>query len=252
MGLVKNNFDVLWPYLQAGMLYESSKSFFICIANGIYISLHNRLRNFDRSVIKANFFRSVLSWPFAVVFAPVGNLIGVPSIVQAKFWSDVVAGFIEGGSKFCQRYTLRKRDLTEILPYLYSHDRNERITAMLDVLYIWARAPRGKTCLRLLLLNKPSLVERIWRWRRETPEESQIRAKRYWAPYYRMLELFGFAGMLDILTEYSLSHFSGNDAAALAHLIGSEAEDFLAWLKNLEKHLPPEEIAPEEKLKVPA
>ncbi|HMM61922.1 MAG TPA: hypothetical protein PKC25_17525, partial [Candidatus Rifleibacterium sp.] len=129
MGLVKNNFDLFWPYMQSGMLYESSKFFFI------------RLRNFDRSVIKANFFRSVLSWPVAAVFAPAGNLMGVPSIVQAKFWSDVVAGFIEGGAKFSQRFTLRKRDLTEILPRLYSEERNERLTAMLDILYIWARAP---------------------------------------------------------------------------------------------------------------
>jgi hypothetical protein len=49
-----------------------------------------------------------------------------------------------------------------------------------------------------------------------------------------------------------LCHFSGNDAAALANLIGSEAEDFLAWLRYLEKYLPPEEPVPEEKLKVPA
>lgn len=240
MGLVKNNFDVVWPYLKSGVFYESSKFFCICIANGIYISLHNRLRNFDRSVIKANFFRSVLSWPIATVFAPAGNLIGVPSIVQAKFWSDVVAGFIEGSGKFSQRFILRKRDLTEILPRLYAEDRNERITAMLDILYIWARAPRGKTCLRLLLLNKPSLGEKIWGSRRETAEETQIRAKRFRALFYRLLELFSFAGMLNILTEYALRQFSGHDALELTHLIGSEAEDFLAWLKALEKHLPPE------------
>lgn len=238
MGLVKNNFDLIWPGLKSGMLFESSKFFCICIANGIYISLHNRLRNFDRSVIKANFFRSVLSWPIATVFAPAGNLIGIPSIVQAKFWSDVVAGFIEGGAKFSQRFTLRKRDLTEILPRLHSDDRNERITAMLDILYVWARAPRGKTCLRLLLLNKPSLGERIWRRRRESTEETQVRSKRYRALYNRLFELFSYAGMLSILTEYALRHFSGRDAVELTNLIGSEAEEFLAWLKDLEKHFP--------------
>jgi hypothetical protein len=246
LGLVKNNFDGLWPYVRTGMLFEGSKFFFICIANGTYISLHNRLRNFDRSVIKANFFRSVLSWPFAAIFAPVGNLIGIPSIVQAKFWSDVVAGLIEGSGKFTQRFTLRKRDLTEILPHLYSSDRNDRITAMLDVLYIWARAPRGKTCLRLLLLNKPSLGERIWRSRRETPEEIEIRRKRYQALYCQLVELFGLAGMLNILTEYALRNFSGNDAALLAHLIGTEMEGFLAWLIDLQKHFPPEDNASEE------
>ncbi|MBU1105021.1 MAG: hypothetical protein KKB51_00005 [Candidatus Riflebacteria bacterium] len=241
LGLVKNNFDTVWPYLKSGMLFESSKFFCICIANGIYISTHNRLRNFDRKVIKANFFRSVLSWPIATAFAPAGNLLGVPSIVQAKFWSDVVAGFIEGSGKFSQRFTLRKRDLTEIFPRLYSEDRNERITAMLDVLYIWARAPRGKTCLRLLLLNKPSLGEMVWRRHRETPEETQIRAKRYRALFYRLLELYSFAGVLSILTEYALRNFSGHDALELSLLIGRESEDFLAWLKALEKRLPPED-----------
>jgi len=241
MGLVKNNFDLLWPWLKSGMMYESSKFLCICFANGLYISLHNRLRNFDRSVIKANFFRSVLSWPIATVFADVGNLIGVPSIVQAKFWSDAVAGLIEGSGKFSQRYILRKRDLTEILPNLYSEDRNVRATAMLDTLYIWARAPRGKTCLRLLLLNKPSLGERIWRWRHETPEEAEIRGKRYRALYHRLHELFSLPGIIGILTEYSLRHFSGHDAIELTNLIGAESEDFLAWLKNLEKHFPPEE-----------
>lgn len=242
MGLVKNNFEVIWPYLKSGVLYEGSKFFCICIANGIYISLHNRLRNFDRSVIKANFFRSVLSWPIATVFSSAGNMLGVPSIVQAKLWSDVVAGFIEGSGKFSQRFTLRKRDLSEILPRLYSEDRNERVTAMLDILYIWARAPRGRTCLRLLLLNKPSLGERIWRRRSMTPEETQVRAKRFRALYYRLLELYSFAGMLNVLTEYALRNFSGHDALELSNLIGSEAEDFLAWLKALEKHLPAEEI----------
>jgi len=241
MGLVKNNFDLLWPYMKTGMLYESSKFFFICIANGIYISTHNRLRNFDRSVIKANFFRSVLSWPVAAVFAPAGNLIGAPSIVQAKFWSDVVAGFIEGGAKFSQRFILRKRDLTEILPRLYSEERNERLTAMLDILYIWARAPRGKTCLRLLFLNKPSLGERVWKRRNESSEETKARAKRYQALYHRLVELFSFAGMLSILSEYALKNFSGRDAVELSNLIGAEAEDFLAWLKALEKHIPQEE-----------
>ena len=243
MGVVKNNFDLLWPGIKTGIFFESSKFFCICIANGIYISLHNRLRNFDTNVIKANFFRSVLSWPIATTFAPVGNMFGVPSIVQAKLWSDVVAGFIEGGAKFSQRFTLRKRDLTEILPRLHSDDRNERITAMLDILYIWARAPRGKTCLRLLFLNKPSIGERIWRRRRETIEEAQIRGKRYRALYNRLLELFNYAGMLNILTEYALSHFSGRDAVELTNLIGMESEEFLAWLQQLEQHFPPEPAA---------
>lgn len=238
LGLVKNNFDFFWPGLKSGMFFEGSKFFFICLANGIYISTHNILRNFDRSVIKGNFFRSVLSWPVVTLFAPVGNLMGIPSIVQAKFWSDVVAGFIEGSNKFSNRFTLRKRDLTEILPRLHSEDREDRITAMLDVLYIWARAPRGKTCLRLLLLNKPSLGERIWKRRRETADEIEARALKFRNYFKRLLELFSNAGMLNILTDFALKYFDGRDAVELTALIGDEAEDFLVWLKELGRHFP--------------
>ncbi len=238
LGLVKNNFDWLYPGLKAGVLFESSKFFFICLANGIYISTHNTLRNFDKSVIRGNFFRSVLSWPVVTVFSPVGNLFGIPSIVQAKFWSDVVAGFIEGSNKFSNRFVLRKRDLTEILPRLHSEDREERITAMLDVLYVWSRAPRGKTCLRLLLLNQASLGERIWRRRRETRDEIEARALKFRNYFKRLLEMFSNPGMLNILTDYALKHFDGHDAVELTALIGEEAEDFLAWLKELNRHFP--------------
>ncbi|GAB4278075.1 MAG: hypothetical protein Kow0029_21160 [Candidatus Rifleibacteriota bacterium] len=238
LGIVKNQFDIFWPGVKSGMFFEGSKFFFICIANGLYISGHNKLRNFDKSVIRGNFFRSILSWPVATVFSPIGNMLGVPSIVQAKFWSDVVAGIIEGSNKFSNRFTLRKRDLTEILPKLHSEDREERITAMLDTLYIWARAPRGKTCLRLLLLNKPSLGERIWKRTKETPEETEARARKFRLYYQRLLELFGNAGMLNILTDFALKNFDGKDAVELTALIGEEAEDFLYWLKDLGKQFP--------------
>jgi hypothetical protein len=218
LGLVKQNFDLLWPGVQSGMFFEASKFFCICIANGIYISTHNRLRNFDKSVIRGNFFRSVLSWPIATAFAPIGNLLAIPSIVQAKFWSDVVAGFIEGGNKFSNRFTLRKRDLTEILPKLHS---------------VWARAPRGKSCLRLLLLNKPSLGERIWQRKKEDPKEVEARSLMFKNCYDRLLEMFGNAGMLNVLTDYALMHFHGRDAVELTNLIGEEAENFLEWLKHL-------------------
>ncbi len=241
LGIVKNNFDLLWPGVQSGVVFEGSKFFFICLANGLYISTHNRLRNFDRSVIRGNFFRSVLSWPVVTIFAPFGNMMGIPSIVQAKFWSDVVAGFIEGSNKFSNRFTLRKRDLTEILPRLHSEDREDRITAMLDVLYIWSRAPRGKTCLRLLLLNKPSIGERIWRRRKESAEEIEARAMKFRNYFKRLLELFSNAGMLNILADYALKYFEGKDAVELTSLIGEEAEDFLVWLKELGEHFPKQE-----------
>jgi hypothetical protein len=111
--------------------------FAICFTNGAYISLHNRLRHFDEKVIKTNFFRSVFAWPPATVFSFLGDFLTVPSIVQAKFWSDFMAAVIEGTGRSSQQIHLRKRDLWEILPQLYSENRRERTIAMLDILYIW-------------------------------------------------------------------------------------------------------------------
>jgi hypothetical protein len=51
--------------------------------------------------------------------------------------------------------------------------------------------------------------------------------------YDRLLEMFGNAGMLNVLTDYALMHFHGRDAVELTNLIGEEAENFLEWLKHL-------------------
>jgi len=93
LGLVKARFDTYWPGPVDGALFNTVKFFFISFANGLYLATHNTLRGFARKVVRANFFRSVIAWPFATVFSPLDNLLAIPSIVQAKIWSDVVAGF---------------------------------------------------------------------------------------------------------------------------------------------------------------
>lgn len=237
LGLVKIAFDNNWPLEKTGFLFEGVKFFFLCISNGIYISVHNRLRNFDRRVIRANFFRTVLAWPFATAFAPIGNLLGMPSIVQAKLWSDVVGGFIEGFGKYRQRVVIRKRDLSELLPRLSSHERDVRLTAMLDILYIWARQPRGPTCLSQLFQNTPTLLERL-KLRRSTvlSEERQKKIEEFRHHFDRLLELFADPGCLNLLSEFALKNYQDREAILLTELIGSQTEKFLAWLRHLRKH----------------
>ncbi|HQG27915.1 MAG TPA: hypothetical protein PLY73_05110, partial [Candidatus Ozemobacteraceae bacterium] len=237
LGIVKIAFDENWPLEKSGFLFEGAKFFFLCMANGIYISTHNRLRNFDRRVIRANFFRTVLAWPFATTFAPIGNLIGIPSIVQAKLWSDVVGGFIEGFGKYSQRIVIRKRDLSELLPRLSSHDRDVRLTAMLDILYIWARQPRGPTCLAQLFNQPLSLLERL-KLRRPSlsSEERQKKAEEFRHHFDRLLELFSDPGCLNLLSEFALKNYQDREAILLTELIGSQTEKFLAWLRHFRKH----------------
>ncbi len=151
MAFVKTKFDAFWPLTAEGVLFDSVKFFFIAFANGLYLASHNTLRGFDKKVVRANFFRSVIAWPLATAFAPLGTMIGIPSIVQSKIWSDFVAGFIEGSSKYMRILGLRHRDLEEILPVITTGDREERFTAILDLLFLFREEPRTASSLKVLL-----------------------------------------------------------------------------------------------------
>jgi hypothetical protein len=148
LGFVKAQFDLLWPFAVGGLLYNVAKFFFISFSNGLYLATHNTIRGFDRKVIRGNFFRSVISWPFAAVFAPVGDFLGVPSIVQAKFWSDVVAGLIEGGGKYYRILQVQERDVAEILPRLGEEREEDRYAAFLDLLQLFRDQPRTRSSLK--------------------------------------------------------------------------------------------------------
>lgn len=151
LGFVKAKFDILWPGQAEGLLFDAVKFFVISFANGLYLATHNTIRGFKRSVVRANFFRSILAWPLATLAAPLGNLLGIPSIVQAKIWSDVIAGFIEGGAKYLSFIKLRKRDLAEIVPLVVSEESDERFSALLDLLYLFREEPRTASSLATIL-----------------------------------------------------------------------------------------------------
>jgi len=236
LGIVKFYYDAHCPLAKDTMAFEAAKFFFLCISNGLYITAHNRLRNFDRKVIRANFFRTVLAWPFATLFSPIGNFFEILSIVQTKFWSDVVAGIIEGSGKYRQRFILRKRDLSELLPRLNSSEREIRLTAMLDIIYIWAIQPRGKTCLHQILLQKLSFWER-WK-KRQTPEEKKRQEELFKSYFEKLLELFGDPGCLNLMCEFVMKNYQGREAVILTGLIGENSESFLSWLRNLQKNFP--------------
>ncbi|MEZ4526787.1 MAG: hypothetical protein R2941_12775 [Desulfobacterales bacterium] len=234
LGMVKEGFDLIWPFAPNTLFFEWTKFFFICIANGLYISTHNKIRRFDNRVIRANFFRSVLAWPFSALFAPVGNLLSVPSIVQAKFWSDMVAAVIEGIGKFGQKIVLRKRDFVEILPHLRSRDKDTRLTAMLDILYIWARRQRGQTGLADILKGRKSSFFDLFHKKRKTE-------KRIWQPPEKRTDL---EIMLDLYhpqrTQLELSHFivekySPREAVVLTELLNMSLVSFHRWLKKMER-----------------
>jgi len=152
MAFIKSRFDAYWPLafpsaIPGGMAFETVKFFLIAFANGLYIASHNVLRGFDRAVARANLFRTMLSWPLAVLFSPLGNALAVPSIVQSKIWSDVVAGLIEGSRKYAMSLRLRRRDIAEIVPRILKGRKASRIIAAFDFLYLFREEPRLRTSL---------------------------------------------------------------------------------------------------------
>jgi len=236
LNTVKKLFDQYWCFSTDTLFFHIAKFFFLCFANGLYIFSHNTLRNFDSRVKRVNFFRSILAWPFATAFHGIGDFFGIPSVVQTKFWSDVVAGFIEGSGKYHYRFVLRQRDLSELLPRLESPDRDSRLMAMLDILYIWAVQPRGKSCLAKLLAPKKN----FWtRWFRKVDLEEEKKnleiQKRY---IERLINIFGDPGCMTILSEFVLKNYHGSDAGILTELIGKHCESFLTWLRAQNKLLP--------------
>lgn len=234
LGLVKIGFDQVWILPHEGLYFEWARFFTICMANGIYISFHNMLRKFDKSVIRANFFRSILAWPFASAFAPVGSLFLIPAIVQAKFWSDVVAAVIEGTGKIRQRIHIRRRDLLEILPLVQSAKKDIRLTAMLDLLYIWAKRQQGRACLKRILKGG-SPVSRIFRKSgvplhadeafpgEERRRELLVELKKRFEPALSHTELSRFV----------LEHYNEWEAEVLVDLIGKSLVDFSEWLEGI-------------------
>jgi len=231
LGSVKNGFDMAWPFALTGLFFEWSKFLFICVANGIYISTHNKIRQFDNRVIRANFFRSILAWPFSAIFAPVGNLLMIPSIVQAKFWSDVIAAFIEGTGKFRQKIILRKRDFLEILPLLDSETREIRLTAMLDILYLWAKRQRGQTSLLHILKGKKGFLRKIAKKVKKKGNDKNDNPGPKYLPL--MIKLFNPQDAQFELSRFILENYTSREEIVLTELLNTDLVKFHQWLEKL-------------------
>lgn len=241
LGTVKQGFDALWPWTPAGVVFEWAKFFFICVANGTYISAHNKIRQFDNRVIRANFFRSILAWPFSAVFAPVGNALMIPAIVQAKFWSDVVAAVIEGTGKFHQKIVLRKRDLKELLPLLRHSEKSARLTAMLDILFIWAKRQRGSTCLGRILRDTEGPMTAFWQkyFRRKPESTEKERSGLEYLPL--LIDLFSPQKCHEDLARLLLTRCDSHEILVLTRLINTHLVPFHDWLVRLGKKRAPYE-----------
>lgn len=217
LGFVKSRYDIVWTGPQEGMLYEVIGFFFINLTNGAYIASHNYLRGFDKSTIRANFFRSVMAWPLATLFAPVGNFMLVPRIVQAKFWSDVVAAFVEGTGKYKNILKVKNQVMKKLIPDLLSKDEDEEKLAFLDMIYFVKESKRAGTALMR------QLVPELGFWNQLQHLVKRKRQKRY-----RHLAFFAIKKKLDRndtfnrLSDFVVSRYNRQQSLFLLNMLSEE------------------------------
>jgi len=229
LGAAKAGFDVAWAALKIPadtFLHALAKFWTIAFANGVYISTHNRLRGFPATVVRANFFRTVLSWPLATVGSYGFNVLAVPAIVQSKIWSDVVAGVIEGTGKYLRRVKLRQRDFLELLRALKKASPETASIVLLDILYIWAYRDCGRSALKEMLDGRSPSGKPESGLPGLTSEDQEL-LKEARAMLARS---FSSEGSIERLTCAVLEHFQGEEAEFLARTIGERHDEFVAWL----------------------
>ncbi len=228
LGFVKSQFDVIWTAEHTGSIYEFSKFFFINTANGMYLASHNYIRGFDKATIRANFFRSILAWPFSAAFSPVGNALGLPSIVQAKFWSDFVAAIIEGSAKYKNILQLKARILKSLLPDL-EHEGDIRKLAVLDLVYLFQENNRTKIVLKEILTPKKKGFFTKFRFYKNIGKERK-------PEYYQMLlNWFENKQSYEKMTDFIIRNYLKQQSVYLLNLISRNYISFHLWLKKIKK-----------------
>ncbi len=228
LGAVQAGFDLVWPRTGLGGVLEPLARFcLIALANGLYIHTHNRLRGFDPKVARANFFRTVLSWPLAAAGSYGLDLLAIPAIVQAKFWSDVVAGVVEGTGKSRQRRHLSQRTFRELFRSLLRDEPHTRLAARADILIVWALRPGGRQALRALLAGG------VARRSPATPQEPAIDRGEMLRVREILLRDFTHAGSLAALTGLVLQYHAGGDAVILCDRLASWHDAFVHALRRL-------------------
>ncbi|MGO9310594.1 MAG: hypothetical protein ACLQDL_16425 [Spirochaetia bacterium] len=231
LAFVKWQFDLLWPFATTGHLYQFSKFFCISFVNGLYLVMHNVLRGFEKGVTRANFFRNIISWPFASLFAPAGDVLLIPTIVQSKLWSDVVGGFIEGWGKFIRSVGLTRRDLSEIIPLSRAEEEPVRSTAILDLLYIFGRETRARNSMREIFFGKRNLLERLG----DVLRGRKARPLRREEEYRDLAAWFDHVDNYHLLADFVIAHYSPEWALMLIDLMERQYLRFRDWLSH-EKH----------------
>jgi len=230
LGFVKAHFDTVWTGPHEGALFETMKFFFINITNGAYLATHNTLRGFDKRTIRANFFRSILAWPLSVAFSPVGNALFIPSIVQAKFWSDFVAAIIEGTGKYKNIIKVKDRIMMKLVPVLTGENEEAEKLALLDLIFFVNESSRAKTALKKQLIAPQNsfqkLIRFLFRRKRIAPNES----------YFELKKRMDYPGRFNELIDYIILHYYREQSLYLVRMVSRNYYNLQKWLNGISNH----------------
>jgi hypothetical protein len=218
LSFVKSRFDLVWTGPRMGAEYEVVKFFFINVSNGLYIASHNYLRGFDKGTIRANFFRSVMAWPLAAAFSPIGNLLMLPSIVQAKFWSDFVGAIIEGTAKYRNILSVKKKEMKNLIPDLVSEDDATETLAMLDMIFFIGESKRSRTALIRQLIPDSDLAKRLKRRMSEKKKSRKIQPSEQ---FFELKERIDQPGKFNELTDFIIAHYNREHSLYLLKMVSA-------------------------------
>lgn len=230
LGFVKARFDIVWTGAHEGFLFETFKFFCLNIANGIYLASHNYIRGFDKVTIRGNFFRSIIAWPIAAVFSPLGNSLFLPSIVQTKFWSDFVAAIIEGSNKYKNIIRVKYQIMKKLMPDLLSEDEETEKLAMLDMIYFVNESTRAKTALKKQLITKQSALTRI--------KNFILGKKKQFSPNESLYELkkrMENPNEVDQLINYIIEHYYREQSLYLVKMVSENYYKLQKWIEKIDK-----------------
>ncbi|MBQ1925108.1 MAG: hypothetical protein II180_03200 [Proteobacteria bacterium] len=224
LALAKYGFDQAWFHfgLSEGFLFTFIKFWCIAFTNGIYLVLHNTLRGFEKSAIRGNFFRNVFSWPLATLGSYILTPLGVPDIVQAKIWSEVVAGFIEGTVKNAKQNSLAQKALYEVYHQILSPNPLYAKIARLDILFFWSNYSQGRRALERFI----HISQKTVKGETEARQAEIIKGNR------AIYEAFTTEGSLEALTYVILEYYPEENLVTLTDFAGETYGGFVSWLQS--------------------
>ena len=205
---------------ESGFWFTFIKFWTIAFTNGLYLVIHNTLRGFEKSAIRGNFFRNVISWPIATAGSYLLTPLGVPDIVQAKIWSEVVAGFIEGTVKNAKQNRLAQKALFEVYRQILSQNALYSLIARLDILFFWGHYGKGRRALQRFMRISNKDVSGITPQQKEEIKKANI----------IIFDAFTTEGALESLTYAILEYYPEDNLTILTDFAGESHAPFVQWL----------------------